>query len=395
MFSLGFPCTPFSVLNIERFLDGYDPFRHPDAGPVFNFLKYIHKPCPTKPKIAILENVQGLLQPFRNKRLAARYKNPMEYLLFGECTVMEKGRKKIKFKHAIANLADYSYTFFSLDARCSGLPMRRRRVFLVLVRNDLLLQSGVQVGYIGDLVKRFKANPLSREPLSNFMVPEYLRIDRPQKARKVDSKGLSEKGWKYINLFRKKYNLPLLGPSASRNCTPVDIFSNRDIFSEDQSSNLQESLSKRELEVLRCVLDMYLMNSGEIPAGLAVNVNESIHRKPWGVDKLYSVSTGTRTYLHSVRKLINFSSYMRIFGWSDTNRVELPHGSCGTIVRTVGLSRAVGASEGPASPTKGGGASSSWLRRSSSCLGEVSGREVCAVTALHTVHLFREPRRSS
>ena len=146
---------------------------------------------------------------------------------------------------------------------------------------------------------------------------------------------MSETGWKHINMFRKKYGLPTFGPAASKNQPPADIFKDRDIFSEDECSNLHATMSKRELEVLRCVLDLHMNRDGEIPPGLAVNVNESIHRKPWGVDKLDQVCTGTHTYLHCIRGLVNFTSYLRIFGWTNVNSFQLPHGFSGTVVRKL------------------------------------------------------------
>eukprot|EP00959_Pyramimonas_sp_CCMP1952_P447380 9367480-Pyramimonas_sp.AAC.1 len=99
MLVMGFPCTPFSALNFERFGDDYNPFMHRDAGPLFDLIQFLKKPkafLPKKPKFVILENVKGLTQPLKaGPAVDAGFNTPLDYILKGTSCIKDAKTSKM------------------------------------------------------------------------------------------------------------------------------------------------------------------------------------------------------------------------------------------------------------------------------------------------------------
>lgn len=104
----GFPCQPFSQCGQHK---GFDDERGTLFFNIMKFIKY------HKPKIIILENVQGLISH-------------------------NKGKTFDKIKTNIQN-ANYSITYKVLKCSDYGLPQMRKRLFIIGVRNDIPLMNHI------------------------------------------------------------------------------------------------------------------------------------------------------------------------------------------------------------------------------------------------------------
>ena len=97
----GFPCQPFSQCGHRK---GFDDTR---GSLFFNIMKFVEY---HKPKIIILENVQGLLNH-------------------------DGGETFERIKHNIESL-NYTITYKVIKCSDYGLPQMRRRLFIVGIRDD-------------------------------------------------------------------------------------------------------------------------------------------------------------------------------------------------------------------------------------------------------------------
>ncbi len=98
----GFPCQPFSQCGKQK---GFDDER---GSLFFHIMKFVHH---HRPKVILLENVQGLLRH-------------------------DKGQTFSKIK---STLEQTNYTVAYKILKCSdyGIPQMRKRLFIVGIRNDL------------------------------------------------------------------------------------------------------------------------------------------------------------------------------------------------------------------------------------------------------------------
>lgn len=74
----GFPCKPFSGLNLHRWTPSHDPFAAPDAKPFLEISAYLRR-ARMPPKIVVLENVMGLVMQSRSGNTPA----PLDFVLDG------------------------------------------------------------------------------------------------------------------------------------------------------------------------------------------------------------------------------------------------------------------------------------------------------------------------
>ena len=170
---VGFPCKPFSSLNMSRYDGGFNPFLHPEAKPLFILQKFLKKKAKDKhnPKVIILENVFGLLTPIRNNKMAHHYPRPIGFIINGITTMEDDGQVQ-KYKHGLNFLKDYVTYYCVLDALASGLPMRRRRVFIIMVRVDAYTQRAFDL--FSMLFRKVVQHPLAPSPLHSFVRVETL-----------------------------------------------------------------------------------------------------------------------------------------------------------------------------------------------------------------------------
>ena len=317
MLIMGFPCKPYSALNMRRWADGYDPFQDPNAGPLFNFRSWLEREDTPKPRCVILENVGGLLQPFSCKSVSQQYRTPLDYILRG---VSQQGTRKVK--HGLEFLPEYAVTHLTLDARHGGLPMRRRRVFIVMIRRDLLQDQDQTHPFkaLHGLLSRVKAHPLTALSLEEFVHDNPDQRPAPKKAKKHQP--LSTHGVSQSVKYRQKHGLPRMG---SKHGSP---------FSRSAPAALLQALTEREKELCNCVFGLMVKKFGHVPESLSINVSESLSRAPWKQGSLRSVSTHSKIYFHKTQQILNVPTLFQIFGWCPRD-LTFPDGMAETTLRAL------------------------------------------------------------
>ena len=123
---MGFPCKAFSVMNPARWMPAHDPMQAQSSKPFLRFREWLEN-CSDPPKVIILENVAGCLKASKTRQA------PVEFILRGEM-VNHKGKVQ---KYGIEHDDRYMTVQTPLQT-CDryGLPLRRRRVFWVMLRKD-------------------------------------------------------------------------------------------------------------------------------------------------------------------------------------------------------------------------------------------------------------------
>ena len=312
---MGFPCKPYSALNMRRWADGYDPFQDPNAGPFFNFRLWLGREDTPKPRCVILENVGGLLQPFSCSSVPQQYKTPLDYILRG---VSRQGTRKIK--HGLEFLPEYAITHLTLDARHAGLPMRRRRVFIVMIRRDLVRDHAHPFDAFHGLLSKVKSHPLTALSLEEFVHDDPDGRPAPKKAK--THQPLSTHGMSQSTKFRQKHGLP---PMGSKHGSP---------FSRSAPPELLRALTERETELCNCVFALMVKKLGHVPESLSINVSESLSRAPWKLGSVRSVSTHSKIYFHKTQQILNVPTLFQIFGWCPRD-ITFPDGMAETALRVL------------------------------------------------------------
>lgn len=124
----GFPCTPFSVMNLGRH-NSRPCFEDPNSTPFLEIGLWLHNtPMEDLPKIVILENVCGLRA--KSSDIGG---SPMAFVLRGKW----RGPNGEVVKVGLDLLSTYIVRFVELLAWDFGVPQRRPRICFVLVRNDI------------------------------------------------------------------------------------------------------------------------------------------------------------------------------------------------------------------------------------------------------------------
>eukprot|EP00439_Symbiodinium_sp_Y106_P045959 s4776_g5.t2 len=125
----GFPCTPYSFCNPKRFKRNC--FTEPAAAPFFEMRKFI---AVRRPRLVILENVRGLLAPNPETK-----DTPMDFILRGK----NPGDPEHCYQGTepgaqwgLSLIEGYGLHWDLLYSCDWGLPQRRPRVYIVMVRED-------------------------------------------------------------------------------------------------------------------------------------------------------------------------------------------------------------------------------------------------------------------
>lgn len=151
------PCTPFSMAGIRE--KGWGVKKKYAEGSVYQtlddlFLVFIQLLDKLQPKVAVIENVPGLVMGQAKK----------EYL-----PLIKKGIEK----------AGYIHTLVRLDSSKMGVPQKRERVFFICVRNDINIETK------GMIIKQPKINLKFNYRSIKFKEVE----DISDKSEKVKGKG--------------------------------------------------------------------------------------------------------------------------------------------------------------------------------------------------------------
>eukprot|EP00959_Pyramimonas_sp_CCMP1952_P268390 5611645-Pyramimonas_sp.AAC.1 len=126
----GWPCKPFSIQNLMKFMRSTEEkMSDPMAKPFFDVSAYLRDENFKPPKFVILENVRGLLKsdPSSGQR-------PIDFILLGKDP--DRG------EFGLALNKRYSVQWFVVSADQWGLPHVRSRVYIVMVRKDILARGG-------------------------------------------------------------------------------------------------------------------------------------------------------------------------------------------------------------------------------------------------------------
>ena len=181
-----------------------------------------------------------------------------------------------------------------------GLPMTRRRCFIVLIRNDLATPYHVTTIY--NNIALIKKYPCSRSSIETFLakIGEDFDSDRTAKKARI-SKKMTTPSAKQSCAYRKREGLPPLGTRvgspAMHNPTKYGV----------------ACLPLREVDVLDCAL-LTVKKMGPIPKDLVVDLAASLSRKPWRCDgKVTSFSTNCKPWWNY--RLLTPEDCMNMMGW--------------------------------------------------------------------------------
>ncbi|CAE7578899.1 CHT1 [Symbiodinium sp. CCMP2592] len=174
----GFPCTPYSFCNPKRFKRNC--FTEPAAAPFFEMRKFI---AARRPRLVILENVRGLLAPNPETK-----DTPMDFILRGKnpedpehCYQgTEPGAQ-----WGLSLIEGYGLHWDLLYSCDWGLPQRRPRVYIVMVREDAGGQKAADRIFE---VLHACAGHLPCGSCNDFLYPEgHLRLNKAMQLAKGGS----------------------------------------------------------------------------------------------------------------------------------------------------------------------------------------------------------------
>lgn len=161
------PCIPFSMAGIRE--KGWGVERKYAEGRVYQtldelFCIFIQLIGKLRPKIAVIENVMGLMV----------------------------GKAKNKYLPLIGSLlreVGYDYTLIKLDASNMGVPQKRQRMFFICVRKEIeVTRNGL-----------FKNVPKINLSFNQKKIPSRMCLDNLDKEEK-DVKNIGSKYWKKCKL---------------------------------------------------------------------------------------------------------------------------------------------------------------------------------------------------
>eukprot|EP00959_Pyramimonas_sp_CCMP1952_P139124 2912303-Pyramimonas_sp.AAC.2 len=245
----GFPCTPFSDMNTKRWDPSYDPWSEESAQPFLRIREFLDqgKGSTDLPSVCILENVSGCVH--RDKHGNA----PVDFIMNG--TIGGK-------KYGLTYLSKY-YVFQSpmVDCKRFGLPIRRKRLFWILLKKDTF--SDRQALDFGQNLQNFDRAGMSM-PMAPIVSLDLFATDHLIKQGKYNVP-LSDMAMQRSNEFRQAHGLPMFGNEGAHP------------YSQDQAN--QAALGEftlRELDVLDCMLLYCEKKLGGIPNWFAIDVSQSV-----------------------------------------------------------------------------------------------------------------------
>jgi DNA (cytosine-5)-methyltransferase 1 len=213
----GFPCQPFSQCGQHK---GFDDKR---GTLFFNIMKFVEY---HKPKIIVLENVQGLLNH-------------------------DEGKTFEKIKCDIETL-NYSITYKVIKCSDYGLPQMRKRLIIVGVRNDIALIN--HIDKLLDLDEYKKETTLTELLGKNFEKKTAYTIRCGGKNSPIDDKH----NWDGYIVDGKEYRL------TKEDCLKIQGF-NTDFTlcgnNKDQWKQLGNTIPTIFTEIIGLNLKKYLINT--------------------------------------------------------------------------------------------------------------------------------------
>ncbi len=272
-------------------MEGRSPFiDSPAARPFLEISRWLDT-ANDPPSIVVLENVKGLIMGSPA---------PIEFIMNGYLDVGGKrtwyGLRHLK-RYIVSDVARFS-------SGQRGLPMKRARVFIVLLRKDLFTASDM-LRVQGNLALLDRVQ-LVAKPLNFYSIPDCDDLPRPdtQKMRTMTRRSTLES-----EAFRKKHNLPSIHSSRGRP------------FSSTASASLRASLSARELDVLDVASLLFTKTQGAVPTALCTDVSQSVARHPWTIGSVRSLHSGSKLVIDG--RLASVRDMFEMMGWP-ADAVTLP-----------------------------------------------------------------------
>ena len=194
----GFPCKPFSNLNMHRWMPDHDPFQCEEARPFFQMSQYL-KQTPNPPKIVLMEDVMGSLLKGRSGQTPA----PVDFIMNG--FQLEGGRKVSNGLRSLSQYVALESTI--MWSNTFGLPMRRQRVFLLLLRLDVA--GTCAIGGIHQNISIINNHCMTRHTLDVFVRGDIEYADASaQRVLQGARIRLAPKARLDSTVFRKRHGLP-------------------------------------------------------------------------------------------------------------------------------------------------------------------------------------------
>lgn len=199
----------------------------------------------------------------------------------------------------LALIDKYVFVIRKVDARSSGLPHLRWRVFIVGVRKDIA--EAQSVAYFDRTMDNIMQHPLKPVCIAEILndLDSIAPLPLSKRARKRLSKACIEDS----RLFREKHGLPLRG---SRHGHP---------YTEAMPRQLRDQLQPRQLELLDCAT-LWAAKHGLDLEEMIVDVSISLSRLPSGVhcDGQLITPTGN-TQLVCKHTVLPGAVTFRLVGW--------------------------------------------------------------------------------
>ena len=261
----------------------------------------------TPPAAIIMENVTGILRVARRGAFAT----PFDFLMNDR-------------RYGLTRLKDRYWVVPSpivLRSRTVGLPMERKRVFIYLVRKDLVPQSPAPG--IVSAAEAVRANGIDAQPLECYVDPDdSQKVVRSKKERS----GMSELNLVQTKKVRNILGLPRRSAEGGRPAT----------LNPAQWGILESELTPRELDVLDvAILWSRKGGDGLVHEELLVDLSQTVSRMPWRQDGICgSLHRGSKLWYRN--ELLGNNTLMNIMGWP-RNTFVVPYSvGEGTVRRMIG-----------------------------------------------------------
>ena len=282
----GFPCPPYSTLNSKRWGPDHKPFNTKD-GSVFIAISRWLRSLDVPPKMVILENVPGLA--FKDKTTGRR---PLDFLMDGRL----RGGEQIGLNF----LSDYlPMQVFDFAAEHCGLPMRRSRLFLVLVRKDIGTEAMIDAAKAS--ARHLQSHQLPQVDLDFF----WCEMDMPESRMKTPAHQFPRRALEASTAIRSKYKL-------------ADIFTaNGSPASSAPDAYGITKLPRREQDVLDvallCCEAWEAKGSGWVLEDLVADLSQQADREPWWRSRVGSLHGRSKIWFRG--KLMSIGTMFTIVGW--------------------------------------------------------------------------------
>jgi site-specific DNA-cytosine methylase len=249
---------------------------------------------------------------------------PLEFILNG----VRKDAAGRTVKYGLNYLENYivldPVTMRSADL---GLPMVRGRVFIILIRKDIVMKCCLDVTQINSFIDYAKENPLPTASLIDFLADSDSDndVEQPGARRRTPSSTFASTTMTAASaigstMFRNEHRLPSRhAPGGQPFSASVDL--------------ARVDLSARQRDVVDCAWLLHRRSDGSVPETLVIDVSQSVSRMPWKNDGfVQSLHLGGKIVVQG--KIMKLRALFRIMGWPRAQACDI-RGLTGNAVRKL------------------------------------------------------------